>query len=72
MVNEFAELGLRIAAAAVAGGIVGVNRDLHGKPSGVRVHALVSLGSALITLAGTQLGVGDANADAESVRKSGS
>lgn len=64
--NDLAELGLRIAAAALAGGVVGVNRDLHGKPSGVRVHALVSLGAALITMAGTQLGVGDANADAVS------
>lgn len=60
------ELMLRIAAAAVAGGIVGVNRDLHGKPSGVRAHALVSLGAALVTMAGTQLGLGDSNADAVS------
>ena len=64
--NDLFELGLRIAAASIAGGIVGVNRDLYGKPSGVRVHALVSLGAALVTMSGMQLGLGESNADAVS------
>lgn len=54
----------RIILAVVAGGLVGVNRDLHGKPSGVRVHALVSLGAALVTLASMQLGTDGSNQDA--------
>lgn len=60
------QLVFHVAAAATAGGIVGANRDLYGKPSGVRVHALVALGSALITMAGTQLGAESGNADAVS------
>ena len=45
------ELIAKLAAALLAGGIIGLNRDLHGKPAGIRVHALVSLGAAIIILA---------------------
>ena len=38
---------LRLGAAIVAGGAIGLNRDLRNKPAGVRTHALVALGSAL-------------------------
>ena len=51
------ESALRLAAAMVAGGIVGLNRDLHGKPTGVRAHALVALGAALFVLSSTELGI---------------
>jgi putative Mg2+ transporter-C (MgtC) family protein len=40
---------LRLGAAALVGGAIGLNRDLRGKPAGVRTHALVGLGSALAT-----------------------
>ena len=32
------------------GGAIGVNRDLHHKPAGLRVLAMVSVGSALVTI----------------------
>ena len=41
---------LRLAAATVVGVAVGLNRELHDKPAGVRTHGLVALGSALVTL----------------------
>lgn len=41
---------LRLAVATVAGAIIGLDRDLRGKPAGVRTHGLVALGSALVTL----------------------
>src|SRR4051794_11394933 len=41
---------LRLAAAAAAGAIIGINRDLYGKPTGVRLHALVTIGSALLVM----------------------
>ena len=44
-------IALRLAAALVAGAALGVNRDLRHKPAGVRTHALVSVGSALVVLA---------------------
>ena len=44
------EIALRFGAAVVVGGAIGLNRDLRGKPAGVRTHALVSLGSAVVTV----------------------
>ncbi len=46
---------LRLLAALVAGGVVGANRDMYGKPTGVRMHALVALGAALLTLLGAEM-----------------
>ena len=45
------EIALRLGAAALIGILLGLNRDLHGKPTGVRTLGLVGLGSALIVLA---------------------
>lgn len=42
---------LRLVAAMAAGMAVGLNRDLHGKPTGVRTLGLVALGAALVSLA---------------------
>ena len=46
---EIRELAIRLGAATLAGGALGLNRELHGKAAGLRTHALVSLGSALVT-----------------------
>jgi putative Mg2+ transporter-C (MgtC) family protein len=45
------DIALRLCAAALAGVVLGLNRDLHGKPTGVRTLGLVALGSALSVLA---------------------
>ncbi|MEE1656353.1 MgtC/SapB family protein [Microvirga sp. CF3062] len=47
------EISLRLLVATVAGMIVGINRDIHNKPIGMRTLGLVSLGSALVILAGS-------------------
>src|ERR1700730_17445364 len=44
------ETALRLGAALILGGMIGSNRELHGKPAGLRNHALVSLGAAVATL----------------------
>jgi putative Mg2+ transporter-C (MgtC) family protein len=44
------DIGLRLCAAALVGITLGLNRDLHGKPTGVRTLGLVGLGSALAVL----------------------
>lgn len=49
------ELVLRLTVATLIGSLIGLNRDLHGKPAGVRTHALVALGAALIVVVGGQL-----------------
>ena len=45
----------RLGLAAVLGAAVGLNRELSAKPAGLRTHALVSLGAALLTLIGLAL-----------------
>jgi len=40
----------RLALAAAIGAVVGVNRELQRKPAGLRTHALVALGGALMTI----------------------
>jgi putative Mg2+ transporter-C (MgtC) family protein len=42
------DLALRLLLATVIGALIGLNRNSHGKPAGLRTHALVALGSALI------------------------
>src|SRR6202040_1504520 len=44
------ETALRLGAALVVGALFGLNRELHGKPAGLRTHALVSLGAAVATV----------------------
>lgn len=43
---------IRLFLAAVVGGVVGLERELHGRPAGLRTHMMVSLGAALTTMIG--------------------
>jgi putative Mg2+ transporter-C (MgtC) family protein len=43
------EVMLRMGVAAALGGALGLNRELHDKPAGLRTHAMVALGAALAT-----------------------
>lgn len=49
-IDELLTTALRLALAVLVGGLIGLNRDLHRKPAGVRTHALVSLGTALMVI----------------------
>lgn len=42
---------LRLAVAALVGMAIGMNRDLTGKPTGIRTLSLVALGAALVSAA---------------------
>lgn len=50
MTPLFSDILVRLLAAAAAGMILGINRELKDKPAGVRTHAIVALGAAIITL----------------------
>ena len=45
------EVALRLLVASLAGVVLGLNRDLRGKPTGVRTLGLVGLASCMIVLA---------------------
>jgi putative Mg2+ transporter-C (MgtC) family protein len=47
---DWSETVLRLGAATLAGGAIGLNRDLHGKPIGLRTLGLVSLATAMVVL----------------------
>ncbi len=53
--NETIDVVLRLGAAALAGMLIGVNRDLADKPIGMRTLGLVALGAAIVSLAGIQV-----------------
>ena len=59
---DTADIVIRLGLAALAGVALGLNRDLHGKPTGVRTLGLVGLASALVVIA-----VGHGNGDASRV-----
>lgn len=56
--NPEIDILLRLGAAALIGAVIGINRDLHGKPVGVRTLGVVSLGSALVILASMDFDTG--------------
>jgi putative Mg2+ transporter-C (MgtC) family protein len=50
MSDEMITIVMRLALSVFVGGLIGLDRDLHRKPAGVRTHALVSLGTALMVI----------------------
>jgi putative Mg2+ transporter-C (MgtC) family protein len=48
---------IRMIAASVLGAVVGMQREKAGKPAGARTHMLVSLGTAVIVLACSGVGM---------------
>jgi len=47
---EYTGILLRLFLAALAGGLIGIEREIFHKPAGIRTHMLVCLGSALFVL----------------------
>jgi putative Mg2+ transporter-C (MgtC) family protein len=41
---------MRLGAATIGGGLIGLNRDLHGKPIGLKTLALVGLATAMVVM----------------------
>ena len=44
----------RLLLASLLGGIIGLEREVHGRPAGFRTHLLVSLGSSLFVITSIQ------------------
>lgn len=55
--QDLGDLLLRIFAAAALGGVLGLERDVHGRGAGLRTHLLVSAGAALFTILSTHVAV---------------
>jgi putative Mg2+ transporter-C (MgtC) family protein len=50
---------VRILVAAALGGILGIERDIHGRQAGLRTHLLVSAGAALFFILSTHIATFD-------------
>ncbi len=46
ILNFSVDLMIKLAVATLLGGILGLEREIHGRPAGLRTHLLVSLGAA--------------------------
>jgi len=49
-VLEWPEIVLRLGVATLAGGLIGLDRDLHGKPIGLKTLGLVGLATAMVVM----------------------
>ena len=59
--GQVTRIVLRLVLAALLGGILGYERERHGKAAGVRTHMLVALGAALFVLVPKEAGVSGAD-----------
>lgn len=58
----------RLAVALALGGLIGLERELHGRPAGFRTHILVCMGSALTMIIGFQTRAGVAGSAVDPTR----
>jgi putative Mg2+ transporter-C (MgtC) family protein len=47
---DWTEIALRLGMAALAGALIGLNRDLHDKPIGLKTLGLVGLATAMVVM----------------------
>lgn len=64
--NDWSALLFRLVLALLAGGAIGLNREVKRKPAGLRTHMLVSLGAALFVLVPIQVDCLDQSPEAVS------
>lgn len=48
--DDVIQMLIRLGLAILLGGLIGLEREFHGRPAGLRTHVLVSVGSALIMM----------------------
>ncbi|MBB6564034.1 putative Mg2+ transporter-C (MgtC) family protein [Acidovorax soli] len=59
--GEATRIVVRLAVAAVLGGLLGWEREHAGKAAGIRTHMLVAMGAALFVLVAQQVGISAAD-----------
>jgi len=63
---DWPEIALRLGIAALAGSLIGLNRDLHGKPIGLKTLGLVGLATAMAVMVADPTGDATKLSDAAS------
>src|SRR4051794_34380304 len=54
--HDVMEVGTRLLVATIIGSGIGLDREVRRKPAGMRTHALVALGAALLTVVVARVG----------------
>jgi putative Mg2+ transporter-C (MgtC) family protein len=63
---DWPEIVLRLGVATLAGGLIGLNRDLQGKPIGLKTLGLVGLATSMVVVVVDRSGMGGTISDATS------
>ncbi|HET7728675.1 MAG TPA: MgtC/SapB family protein [Usitatibacter sp.] len=61
-------IAVRLGAAMLAGAVIGIDRELKNKPAGLRTHAMVSIGAAIVVLAAVASSQGSADAVSRAIQ----
>lgn len=48
--DDWLDVAMRLAGAVGVGAVLGLDREIHQKPAGLRTHAMVALGAALFVM----------------------
>jgi len=66
---NYPEILVRLGSAVAAGCAIGLDRNLHGKPTGVKTMGLVALGAALTTMSTVSVTLAHGTYDPASVSR---
>ena len=66
---DFTEIICRLLSAVLIGGVIGLDRNLHGKPTGLKTLGLVALGASLVTMASMDFSFVQGSYDAAAVSR---
>ncbi len=56
--SSFGGQGVVTLLAVLLGGLIGLERQWHGNPAGLRTHILVCVGSTILTITSVEIGLG--------------
>ncbi len=67
--TDYLEIFYRLIIALLIGCAIGIDRNLRGKPTGMKTLGLVALGSALVTMAAMNFALGDEDHNRDAVSR---
>lgn len=69
MLIDYLEVMYRLIFAALTGCVIGIDRNLHGKPTGIKTLGLVAFGSSLVTMASMDFAINQGEYDMQAVSR---
>ncbi|MFZ6655779.1 MgtC/SapB family protein [Undibacterium sp. TJN19] len=66
---SYTEIIFRLVSAVLIGGVIGLDRNLHGKPTGIKTLGLVAMGASLLSMTGMNFSMVQGNLDTSSVSR---